>query len=312
MHVHHHLNSFKKLDAAVATIGTFDGVHIGHQKIIKTLCAEAKAQNVSSVVITFWPHPKQILQPNSQVVKTLFSVQERIDLLSNYEIDYLIVIPFDLEFSKMNSDDFIKNILIQTIGVGTLILGYDHRFGNNRTGSFEYLKNNASTFGLQLIEISRQDIDDIAVSSSSIRQAIADADFEKAKRLLGHPYFITGDVVTGRQLGNKIGFPTANIAFGDDKILPAVGVYATLVNIGEQDYEGMMNLGYRPTVNGQNLAMEVHILQFEKDIYNHQITVTPIQKLRDEHKFENLEALVAQLRIDKKNTEEIFKKKYSL
>ncbi len=300
MQVHYRLSEFEKLPNAVATIGTFDGVHLGHQKILKSLTATAQLLKVPSVVITFWPHPRKVLQPKVGEIKILYTLPERIEMLSNFGIDHLIVIPFDVAFSKTTSEDFITKIIIETIGAHTLILGYDHRFGNNREGSFEYLKTNASRYGLRLIEISRQDIDEAAISSSRIRNAIAQSNMAIANQLLGHRFYITGKVVHGQMLGQKIGFPTANIQVAhSDKILPPDGVYAVWVTHEGKQYQGMMNIGYRPTVDGSTHHLEVHIMDFNENLYGKEIKISFEKKLRNEQRFESLDQLKTQLQHDK-------------
>lgn len=305
MQVHYHLSSFTKLQQAVATIGTFDGVHKGHQKILSTLTRLAKDSNAASVVVTFWPHPRKVLQPNAAEHKILFTLQERIALLSAHDIDHLVVIPFDLDFAKITPEVFISDVILGQIGATTLILGYDHRFGNNREGSFEYLKANSNRYGLNLIEIPRQDIDEIGISSSRIRQAIGAADFTASNKLLGHSFYLTGKVVAGQMLGRKIGFPTANLEIEGDKILPADGVYAVWVVHENQQYLGMMNIGYRPTVSGSVRTIEVHILNFNTIIYGAYLKIIFEKKLRNEQKFDGLDALIAQLNQDKIATESL-------
>lgn len=300
MQVHYSLVNFIRLEHAVATIGTFDGIHLGHQKILSTLISTAKLRSSPSVVITFWPHPRQVLQPDNVDLKILYTLSERIDLLKDLSIDHLIIIPFDIPFSKTSSEDFVTKIIMETIGANTLILGYDHRFGNNREGSFEYLQTHAHSYGLTLIEIPRQDIDAVAISSSRIREAIAKADMEEANKLLGHPFYLTGKVIYGDMIGRKIGFPTANIAVSDDhKTIPPDGVYAVWVTHADIQYKGMMNIGYRPTVNGAIRRLEVHILDFNFDIYDQEIKIAFQEKLRNEQRFEGLALLMEQLQKDK-------------
>jgi len=300
MQVHYSLIDFIKLEHVVATIGTFDGVHLGHQKILSTLISTAKLKSSPSVVITFWPHPRQVLQPDNKSLKILYTLPERIELLKDLGIDHLIVIPFDIAFSKTSSQDFVTKIIMEIIGANTLILGYDHRFGNNRSGSFEYLQTHADSYGLTLIEISRQDIDAVGISSSRIREAIAKGEIEEANRLLGHSFHLTGKVIQGDMIGRKIGFPTANVMLGDaHKTIPPDGVYAVWVTHADIQYKGMMNIGYRPTVNGAIHRLEVHILDFNLDIYDQEIKITFKEKLRDERKFEGLALLMEQLQKDK-------------
>lgn len=236
---------------AVVTSGTFDGVHIGHQKILKRITNLAKATNGESIVLTFWPHPRFILQPNDHSLKLLSTLEEKAHLLAKAGIDYLIKIPFTEEFSKLTSEEFIKNILIDKLSTKILVIGYDHRFGRNREGSFDFLKANEKAFGFAIEEIPKQEIDDMGVSSTKIREALLGMEVTAANSYLGRPYSLSGTVVEGEKIGRSIGFPTANIAVEEKyKLIPRDGVYAVNVMFEHKKYHGMLNIGMRPTVNG--------------------------------------------------------------
>jgi len=306
MQVYYDIKDFRKLDNAVVTTGTFDGVHYGHQKILKRLKELSSASGGESVVITYWPHPRKVLSDGLISPKILYTLEERIQLLGEYDIDHLLIINFTKEFSNLSCDEYLKTILENAIGTKKLIIGYDHHFGKNREGNFEYLVANAEKYGFEVEDISREDIDSIAVSSSNIRAALAAGDLETANLYLGKPFFMIGQVVRGNQMGRKIGFPTANIKMSDpDKIIPGDGVYAVKVKEDNGTFNGMLNIGFRPTINGQTRTVEVNIFNFDKDIYDKQIEVEFICRLRKEEKFSGLEALKNQLAADKLKALEI-------
>ncbi|MFD2247699.1 bifunctional riboflavin kinase/FAD synthetase [Pontibacter ruber] len=306
MEVIRDIAQFPKLSHAVVTSGTFDGVHVGHQKILRRVIERAKQQNGQSVVITFWPHPRLVLFPEDNELKLLSTIEERIEQLSSFGIDYLLIIPFTKEFSRMSSRSFITDILVKAINTKVLVIGYDHRFGKNREGSFEHLKARSQQYGFEVEEIPRQDVDDVGVSSTKIRKALESGDLETATRYLGRNYTLTSVVEEGNKLGRTIGYPTANLKLPEShKLIPAHGVYAVWVKIGSERFVGMMNIGVRPTVDGTKLTLEVHILNFNRDIYGQSITVEFVEQLREEQKFDGLEALKVQLALDKEATERI-------
>lgn len=297
---------FPKLRHTVVTSGTFDGAHIGHQKILKRVLERAKQEEGQSVVITYWPHPRLVLFPDDNELKLLSTIEERIEQLRNFGIDYLLIIPFTKEFSRTSSRAFITDILVKAINTKVLVIGYDHRFGKNREGSFEHLKVHAGKYGFEIEEIPRQDIDDIGVSSTKIRKALEKGKVKIANRYLGRRYTLSSEVVAGNKLGRTIGYPTANLALpAPHKLIPGNGVYAVWVKIVEDYFPGMMNIGVRPTIEGQHLTLEVHILNFHEDIYGQQITVEFVEQLRQEQKFNGLEELKAQLAKDKEATEQV-------
>jgi riboflavin kinase / FMN adenylyltransferase len=306
MKIYHGIEDFKKLDFAVVTIGTFDGVHIGHQKILNSLKDIARENNGETVLITFWPHPRYILNPTDQSLKLLTTFEEKAEILSNYGVDHLIRIPFTAEFSQLTSEEFINVILKEKIGTKILVIGYDHRFGKNREGSFDYLQSNAQKYGFRVEEISRQDIDHIGVSSTKIRKSLEEGQIELAKEFLGREYCINGKVVEGNKLGRKLGFPTANVeVFEKYKLIPSDGTYAVRLLINNTIYKGMLNIGIRPTVDGHHRAIEVNIFNFNEEIYHKQLTIYFVQKIRNEIKFDNLEALKEQLAKDKEEVKKI-------
>ncbi|MEA5457468.1 bifunctional riboflavin kinase/FAD synthetase [Arcicella sp. LKC2W] len=308
MNVYYGLEEFKKLDNAVVTSGTFDGVHLGHRKILNRLIEVAQQTNGESVVITFYPHPRTVISPDNKVVNLLSTLDEKIELLEKSGIQHLVIIPFTREFSELSSEEFIQKILIQTIGTKTLVIGFDHRFGKNREGSFEYLKAHKANYGFEIEEISRQDIENIGVSSSKIRKALQDGDIQLADHFLGRNYSLSGVIVKGKQLGRTIGFPTANIQVREiAKLIPTTGVYAVKVGYKENQLKGMLNIGNRPTVDGTFQTIEVNIFEFDREIYGENLTVEFIQKIRNEQKFNGLDELKAQIAKDKITCTEILK-----
>jgi riboflavin kinase/FMN adenylyltransferase len=308
MKVYYGIQEFQKLENAVVTSGTFDGVHLGHQKILKRLAEVAQQTGGESVVITFYPHPRTVVSADNQEVKLLSTLDEKIELLTQNGVQHLLVIPFTREFSELTSEEFIQKVIINTIGTKTLVIGYDHRFGKNREGGFDYLVQNASRYGFGVEEISRQDIDHVAVSSSKIRKAIQDGDMTQAQHFLGRNYDLNGLVVKGKQIGRTIGFPTANIQVREQtKLVPQDGVYAVWVYYNAEKLRGMLNIGNRPTVDGTYKTIEVNILDFNKEIYGENLKVEFVQKVRPEQKFNGLDALKAQIAQDKLTVSDILK-----
>ncbi len=302
MRIYHSIDDFTKLNYAVVTSGTFDGVHLGHQKIISRLKEVAEKSKGETVVITFWPHPRLILKPEDNTLKLLNTFEEKAELLKQQGIQHLLRIPFTKEFSQLTSQEFISSILVNTIGTKKLVIGYDHRFGNHREGSFEQLKISGPAHGFDVEEIERQDVDHVAVSSSKIRKAIEEADLETATHLLGRPYSISGQVVRGDKLGRVLGYPTANIDLDSRlKLIPADGIYAVTVQHEHSIFKGMLYIGKRPTVNGTKRAIEVNIFDFNKEIYGETLTVYFHQLIRSDSKFQDLEALKWQLHQDRED-----------
>jgi riboflavin kinase/FMN adenylyltransferase len=297
--VYHSLDSFTPLKCAVATTGTFDGVHLGHQKILNQLIDTAEKEKGESVLLTFHPHPRLILQPDVEL-KLLSSLEEKISLLSETGLDHLIILPFTKAFSRTPSLDFVREILVNRIGVKHLVIGYDHHFGRNREGSFEHLKEFGPTYGFTVQEISALDIDQVNVSSTKIRAALKEGNVELAETYLGHPYTISAPVVKGDQLGRTIGFPTANLDINfSHKLIPADGVYAGFVGFNGMRYVAIANIGRRPTVQSEERKVEVHAIGLEGDLYGVQLNFEIKFRLRDVMKFDSLDLLKAQLEQDK-------------
>jgi riboflavin kinase/FMN adenylyltransferase len=286
----------------VVTIGTFDGVHLGHQKVILRLQEFAKQHEGETVIFTFHTHPRLVTSPNETNLRLLTTLSEKIILFEKYGIDHLIIYPFDKSFSELSYSEFVEKILVEKIGTHCLVVGYDHKFGKNREGGFDYLKNCAEKHKFEIERLDALLIDEDSVSSTKIRDALQNGEIEKANHYLGYEFTLHGKVVNGKQLGRKLGFPTANIEASDKhKIIPGYGVYAVKVEFNNHVYNGMLNIGTRPTFNNNadNRSIEVNIFDFEGDIYGKEITLKFIGKIREEQKFENIEMLVKQLEIDK-------------
>ena len=300
MNVYYGIVDFKPINNAVVTSGTFDGVHLGHQKILARLREITLASAGESVVITFWPHPRTVVSSDSSNLKLLSTIDEKIELLAANGVQHLLIIPFTRQFSELSSEDFIQQILIDTIGTKKLVIGYDHRFGRDREGGFEYLRANASRYGFEIEEIPRQDVEATGVSSSKIRIALTEGHIQTANSLLGREYSLSGTVVKGKQLGRTIGYPTANILPEESyKLVPANGVYAVRVGYGQEVFKGMLNIGTRPTVDGTFRTIEANIFDFDRDIYGEQLSVAFVSYIRNEQKFNGLDALKTQLALDK-------------
>lgn len=300
MKVYRSLEELPQITNAIVTQGTYDGVHAAHKVILDRVKQIAKQKNGETVVMTFDPHPRMVLFPDDHGLKLLNTLDEKIAALEQEGIDHLIIIPFTKEFSRLTSLQFIRDIIVNKIGTKVLVIGYNHRFGKNREGSFEHLKEYSGLYGFDVEEIPEQDIDEIAVSSTRIRKALEEGDVLLAAKYLGKPYTITGLVAKGKQLGRTIGFPTANIKVEDpNKLIPANGVYAVKVFINTRTFNGMLNSGVRPTVDGLTHTIEVHLFDFNEDIYDQTIKVAFVDKLRDEKKFDGLDALTNQLQKDK-------------
>ena len=292
---------------AVVTIGTFDGVHLGHQKIIQQLKEEALSIGGESVLITFHPHPRHILHPDLNLPE-LTTLEERIQLLRKYGIDNLVVVPFTETFASFSAEKFIQEFLVDKFHPNKIIIGYDHKFGNKREGDFHLLEKWSRHFQYDVKEIDEQLIQESIISSTKIRTALLNAEIEKANQFLGHPYSFTGKIVLNNQTGRSIGFPTANLEISEkNKLIPANGVYTVTAELegGGHTLKGMMNIGMRPTVNGQSRAIEVHLFDFDQDIYDRHLTVWMHHYLRAEQKFSGLPALQEQLYIDKTQSIEL-------
>ena len=301
MHVYHQISELSGLTNSIVTIGTFDGVHLGHQKIIKRLVELKNKQGGEIVVFTFDPHPRKVLFPEQKDLKLITSTSEKCEILKQFGVDHVLVFPFTKEFSQMQANDYISEVIAKGLKTKTLVIGYDHRFGSNREGNIDTLKRFASTYHFNVEEIPAQEINQLNVSSTRIRKAIEEGDIQTANEFLGYSFFITGKVVRGKQLGRTIGYPTANILIGnEDKLIPKIGVYAVNVLIGKQSYKGMLNIGINPTTDTDNtIKTEVNIFDFDQDIYEESIKVEFVKRIRNEKKFANLDELKQGLANDK-------------
>ncbi len=284
----------------VVTSGTFDGVHVGHQTILRQVCEQAALHRGKSVVITFWPHPKYILGDHSSSLKLLSTWNEKVELLRKSGIDYLVKIPFTKEFSELSGDAFIRKVLVEAIGTKKLIIGYDHKFGKNREGSFEYLHQNAAQYGFEVEEIPRQDIDHIGISSTKVRKALIEGNIEHANEFLGYRYTLEGKVVEGDRIGTGLGFPTANLQIEEGfKLVPADGIYAVTVGFKGRTMKGMLYIGNRPTLESSPKTIEVNIFNFEETIYGERLQVHFVSLLRKDQRFDTLDELKQQLHLDR-------------
>ncbi|NQY66700.1 MAG: bifunctional riboflavin kinase/FAD synthetase [Flavobacteriales bacterium] len=300
MKFYNSLNSIPKIKNPIVTIGTFDGLHVGHQKILSKLKKSCSVLDGESVVLTFDPHPRKVLYPDNDELRLINTQEEKIDILKSSEIDHLIVCPFTIEFSRMTSVDFVKEVLVKKIGIRKLIIGYDHHFGRNREGGIEELKELSELYDFEIEEVSAKVIENVNVSSTKIRNALAEGRVNIVSEYLGYSYPLSGKVIEGDKIGASIGFPTANIGEIDvNKVIPGNGVYAVQVKVTGVWFKGMMNIGTRPTIGDSEKRIEVNIFDFDEQIYDQEIKVNFIRKLRDEMKFDDLEKLKSQLFLDK-------------
>ena len=299
MQVHWNIDSLPHFRNAVITIGTFDGVHLGHQKIITSLVQEAHSVGGESIIITFNPHPRKIIKPSDdlQLINTL---DEKIELLQKKNIDHLVVVPFTIAFSEQPADVYIQHFLINLFHPHTIIIGYDHHFGKERKGNYRLLEEKAADYNYRLLEIPKHVLDEIAISSTKIRQALLDSHIETANKLLGYDFFFKGVVVEGEKLGRQLGYPTANLKYTDyDKIHLGEGVYAVYAEISGSIKKGMMSIGNRPTFNDTGEKVEVNLFDFDNDLYGQTVKVIAKKFLRGQEKYNSLEALKAQIDLDK-------------
>jgi len=319
MQVHRDIDNLPVFRNAVVTIGTFDGVHAGHRQIINKLKVEALKIKGESVIITFHPHPRKIISSAILGVRLINTLEEKIEVLSGLGVDHLVIVPFTDAFANQPAEDYVRNFLFEKFHPDTVIIGYDHRFGRERLGDYKLLEKMAPQLGFKIKEIPKHILDEIAISSTNIREAILHTDIGMANKLLGYTYFFEGEVVHGNKLGRQLGYPTANLKVQDpEKIIPGDGIYAVYVNINgsralkneepvevnslpaeDAQYKGMMSIGFRPTVDGKKRVIEVNVFDFDKDIYGKTIRVYVKKFLRAEVKFNNLEELVRQIDQDK-------------
>lgn len=306
MRTHHHLNTFRDIKNPVLTTGTFDGVHLGHQKIISRINEIAKQSGGESTLLTFYPHPRMVLFPEDNELKLLNTQEEKALLLSKYGIQHLIIYPFTKQFSRLSSVDFVRNVIVNEIGTKKLVIGYNHHFGRNREGSFDHLREYGPLYGFDVEEIPAKEIDDVEISSTKIRKALEDGNIETANKFLGYQYMLTGKVVAGKKIGKTIGYPTANIEIGDKlKLVPKLGIYVASILYDKKVYGGMLSIGTNPTVGGKHRTIEVNIFDFDKEIYGEVLQINLIKRLRDESKFDGLESLKIALNKDKADSQVI-------
>jgi len=293
------ISEFNSTQKTIVTIGTFDGVHIGHQKIIEKLIQGTKNSDYESLILTFFPHPRMVLHEASSI-KLLNTINEKSGFLKKMGLNNLVIHPFDKEFSNLSAEEFVKTILVDSFNIQKIIIGYDHRFGKNRAANIDDLIVFGDKYGFEVEQISAQEVDSVSVSSTKIRDAIANGTMAVANEFLGYNYILSGKIIKGKQLGRTIGFPTANIKIEENyKLIPKNGVYIVNSIIQEKTVFGIMNIGLNPTVNGEDLSIEVHFLDFDIAIYNTEITVSVIDRIRDEQKFSSIDLLKAQIQKDK-------------
>ena len=299
--IFHSINDFRSTKKTILTLGTFDGVHIGHKKILKKVIQGTANEKYESLVLTFFPHPRMVLQEDSGL-QLLNTIDEKIDLLAEIGLENLVIHPFDETFSRLTAEDFVKTILVDRFHIQKIIIGYDHRFGRNRTADIDDLIAFGKKYNFEVEQISVQEINEISVSSTKIRNALLEGNMTLANDYLGYAYFLTGTVVKGKQLGRTINFPTANLNIKENyKLIPQNGVYIVESTINQKTVFGMMNIGFNPTVKGQNQSIEIHYFDFDADLYEQKIRVSILQRIRSEQKFESVNLLKAQLEKDKKS-----------
>lgn len=299
MNIHNNINLFQAKGKTIVTIGTFDGVHLGHQKVLTKLKNAAIEREAESVLLTFFPHPRMVLQQDLDI-KLLNTIEEKKELISSFGIDNLIIHPFDAKFSRLTAEDFVKMILVDQLNLCKIIIGYDHRFGRNRTATIEDLIAFGEKYNFEVEQITAKEIDEISISSTKIRTALLEGDIKTANTFLGYKYNLTGAVIEGKKIGRTINFPTANIKVSENyKLIPKNGVYVVSANIDNDEYFGMMNIGTNPTISEGNQSIEVHLFDFNKSIYDKEIKISFLERIRDERKFDSLEDLKIQLEKDK-------------
>lgn len=305
MNVFNSVQSFKSNQKTIVTLGTFDGMHIGHQAILNKLKLQKEMYGYETLVLTFFPHPRMVLKTDHEI-SLLNTIDERIALIDAFGIDHLVVQEFTQEFANLSAEEFVKAILVDQFNIGKIIIGYDHRFGKNRSADIHDLIEFGKKYHFDVEQISAQELNEVSVSSTKIRKALSDGDVALAQTYLNYPYLISGKVVSGKQLGRTIGYPTANIEIAEKyKLIPAIGVYVVAVVVNGNDYFGMLSIGTNPTVGGTQRTIEVYIFDFNEDIYTKDIAVKFLTKIRDEENFKSLELLIAALKND-----EVFSKNF--
>lgn len=296
--IFHSINDFSSSKKTILTLGTFDGVHIGHKKILERITQNTENGKYESLVLTFFPHPRMVLQEKSEI-KLLNTIDEKIDLLEMAGIENLVIHPFDEKFSRLTAEEFVKTVLVNQFNIHKIIIGHDHRFGRNRTANIDDLIAFGKQYGFEVEQISAQEINDISVSSTKIRVALEEGEIALANEYLGYDYFLTGTIIKGKQLGRTIGFPTANLKIEENyKLIPRNGVYIVSSILNNKRFFGMMNIGYNPTVGGENQSIEINFFDFDADLYHQKITVSILHRIRSEQKFDSVSLLKTQLEID--------------
>jgi riboflavin kinase/FMN adenylyltransferase len=307
MRIYHSIDEFETLKNAVVTIGTFDGVHVGHRKIIARVKELAESTGGETVLLTFFPHPRMILHPEDESIKLINTINEKAELLEQLGVDHLIITPFSRDFSNQSAEGYIRDVLVNRIGTKKIVIGYDHRFGKDREGGLGDLLRLGPVYGFEVVEIPEQDINEVAISSTRIRNALLEGEIDLANTCLGYPFFITGTVIRGDQIGRQIGYPTANIVIQERyKLVPGDGIFAVKVMVEDQEYKGMAYIGTRPTINGLTRNIEVNIFDFDKEIYNQNIRMVFHHFVRGDIKFNNLIELKAQLATDREDVLKMF------
>ena len=305
MQVFENILEYKPSRESIVTIGTFDGVHIGHRKIITDMVAKGKKENLLTILLTFFPHPRMVLQKDSNI-KMIDTINEKKNIFKKLGVEVLIIQPFTKDFSRMSAIKFTRDILVNSLKVSKLMIGYDHRFGRNREATVQTLKGFGLDYNFKVDEIPAQDIESISVSSTKVRNAIRSGDFKLVNKFLNRPFNLSGKIIKGDELGRKIGYPTANLKiFEKYKLKPQNGVYLTRTKLNKQTYFGMMNIGIRPTISAKNNQIETHLFNFNGNLYGHEMTLEILEKIRVEKKFESIEKLKIQLDIDKKHCQKL-------
>ena len=307
MKIYNNFSEFVKVPNAIVTIGTFDGVHLGHKAILKDMVKTAKEIGGETVVITFYPHPRQVLNINAANLRFITTQEEKLKRLEMSGVDNVIVVNFTKEFSRVSSEDFISEYILKHINPVKLVIGYDHHFGNNRMGDFNLLNEMQNKYNFELQRIEAHDVENIAVSSTKIRHSLQQGDVERANALLGYQFSYVGKVVSGNKIGRELGYRTANIELEKEfRLIETAGVYATYVDYDGKEYKSMTYIGKKPTVNNEEIEnIEVHLFDFDSDLYDKVIKVRFVKRVRGEHKFESLDALKKQIQIDEKSIKEI-------
>jgi riboflavin kinase/FMN adenylyltransferase len=298
--IFHSINDFRSTKKTILTLGTFDGVHVGHRKILERITQNTENGEYESLVLTFFPHPRMVLKGDSDV-KLLNTLSEKMDLLEKLGIQNLVIHPFDETFSRLSAEEFVKTVLVEQFHIQKIIIGHDHRFGSNRTANIDDLIAFGKQYGFEVEQISVQEIDAVSISSTKIRNALSEGNMALTNEYLGYEYFLTGTILKGKQLGRSIGFPTANLHIEENyKLIPRNGVYVVKSYVNQKTVFGMMNIGFNPTVAGEKLSIEIHYFDFDADLYDQQIAVSILEYLRPEQKFASVDLLKEQLQKDKK------------